>query len=91
MKKYFMVKETYERTESGKSWKKQPVEIERKQVDEEYYNNIFNKSTLSFFRSLGGTERVTKGYTIEGYIPVQLTSISPKKETKIIRKFTPVR
>lgn len=91
MKKYFMVKETYERTESGKSWKKQPVEVERKEVNEEYYNNIFNKSTLSFFRGLGGTERVTKGYTIEGYIPVQLTSISPEKETKIIRKFTPIR
>ena len=91
MKRYFMVKETYVKTESGKSWKKQPAEVERIEVDEEYYNNIFNKSTLEFFKGLGGTERITKGYTIEGYIPVQLTSISPCKDTKIIRRFTPVR
>ena len=91
MKKYFMVKETYVKTESGKNWKKQPVEVERLKVDEEYYNNIFNKSTLNFFKGLGGTERITKGYTIEGYIPVQLTSISPDKTTRIIRKFTPLR
>ena len=91
MKRYFMVKETYKRTEAGKKWGKQPAEVERVEVDEEYYNNIFNKSTLEFFKGLGGTERITKGYTIEGYIPVQLTSISPDKKTRIIRKFTPVR
>ena len=91
MKKYFMIKETYIRTEAGKKWGKQPAEVERLAVDEEYYNNIFNKSTLNFFKGLGGTERIMKGYTIEGYIPVQLTSISPDKTTKIIRKFTPLR
>ena len=40
MKKYFMVKETYIRTEVGKKWGKQPAEVERIEVDEEYYNNI---------------------------------------------------
>ena len=42
-------------------------------------------------RSLGGFERVIKGYNCEGYVPVELISISPDRSTKIVRHFTPVR
>ena len=44
-------------------------------------------SSIPFFRDLGGSERVTKGYTVAGYIPVELSSISPNRETKIVRSF----
>lgn len=87
--KFFMVQETYNRTESGKSWKSKPSEIKREEISINQYVNIFN--SVEFFRNLGGYERVTKGYTCEGYIPVQLTSTSPDKKTKIIRKFTPIK
>ena len=75
----------YERTSSGKSWKKNPVESNKSIINSENFKNII--SSIPFFRNLGGYERVTKGYTIAGYIPVELNSISPDKETKIIRKF----
>ena len=55
----------------------------------ENYANIFN--SIEFFKNLGGYEKVTKTYTINGYIPTMLTSISPDKQTKIIRKFAFVR
>ena len=89
MKKYFMKVETYERTASGKSWKSKPVSAGKAEITEEEYKNIIG--SVSFFRNLGGYERVIKGYTCEGYIPVRLISISPNKETKIIRYFTPLR
>ena len=89
MKKYFMKAERYERTESGKNWKSKPVKVERTEITKEEYKNIIE--SVSFFRSLGGYERITKSYTCEGYIPVRLISISPDKDTKIIRYFTPVR
>ena len=77
--------EKYERTSSGKSWKKNPVETNKSIINSENFKNII--SSIPFFRNLGGSERVTKGYTIIGYIPVELSSISPEKKTKIVRKF----
>ena len=80
-----LITERYERTSSGKSWKKNPVEINKSIINSENLKNII--SSIPFFRNLGGSERVTKGYTIAGFIPVELSSISPDKETKIVRKF----
>ena len=39
-------------------------------------------SSISFFK-----DRIEKNYTPAGYITTKLTSISPDKEIKIIRKF----
>ena len=39
-------------------------------------------SSISFFK-----DRIEKNYTTAGYIVTKLTSISPDKEIKIIRKF----
>ena len=89
MKKYFMKVEEYGRTESGKSWKSKPCKTYNEKIEEYQYEWIFN--SVKFFRKLGGSERITKGYTCEGYIPVRLTSISPDKTKKIIRYFTPLR
>ena len=83
--KITLTTERYERTSSGKSWKKNPVESNKSIINSENFKNII--SSIPFFRNLGGSERVTKGYTIAGYIPVELSSISPDKETKIIRRF----
>ena len=83
--KITLTTERYERTSSGKSWKKNPVESSEEVINSENLKNII--SSIPFFRNLGGSERVTKGYTIAGYIPVELSSTSPDKKTKIVRKF----
>ena len=83
--KITLITKKYERTSSGKSWKKNPVETNEEVISPEEFENII--SGISFSRSLGGFERVTKGYTIAGYIPKQVTSISPDKEVKIVRSF----
>ena len=83
--KYELTTKTYERTESGKSWKSNPTETEITTIDQKEYNNIFSKETQAFFRSLGGYERASKSYTNAGYIVTKLTSISPDKTTKIVR------
>ena len=75
----------YERTSSGKSWKKDPVETNEEVISPKKFELII--SSIPFFRDLGGSERVTKGYTVAGYIPVELSSISPSRETKIVRSF----
>ena len=83
--KYELTTKTFERTESGKSWKSNPTEIEITTIDQETYDNIFSKKTQAFFRRLGGYERASKSYTTAGYIVTSLTSISPDKTTKIVR------
>ena len=83
--KYELTTKTFKRTESGKSWKSNPTEIEITTIDQETYDNIFSKKTQAFFRGLGGYERASKSYTNAGYIVTRLTSISPNKTTKIVR------
>ena len=83
--KITLTTERYEKTSSGKSWKKNPVKTNEEVISPEEFENII--SSIPFFRNLGGFERVTKGYTIAGYIPVELSSISPDRKTKIVRKF----
>jgi len=39
-------------------------------------------SSIGFFR-----DRVEQSYTFAGYIPMRLTSVSPDREIKIVRKF----
>ena len=83
--KITLITKKYERTSSGKSWKKNPVEIDEEIISPKKFELII--SSIPFFRDLGGSERVTKGYTVAGYIPVELSSISPSRETKIVRSF----
>ena len=83
--KITLITKKYERTSSGKSWKKNPVETEEEVISPKKFELII--SSIPFFRDLGGSERVTKGYTVAGYIPVELSSISPSRETKIVRSF----
>ena len=83
--KITLITKRYEKTSSGKSWKKNPVETDEEVISPKKFELII--SSIPFFRDLGGSERVTKGYTVAGYIPVELSSISPSRETKIIRSF----
>ena len=83
--KITLITKRYERTSSGKSWKKNPVETNEEVISPKKFELII--SSIPFFRDLGGSERVTKGYTVAGYIPVELSSISPSRETKIVRSF----
>ena len=83
--KITLITKRYEKTSSGKSWKKNPVETNKEVISPKKFELII--SSIPFFRDLGGSERVTKGYTIAGYIPVELSSISPSRETKIVRSF----
>ena len=71
--KITLTTERYEKTNRGKSWKKDPVESSKEIISPENFKNII--SSIPFFRDLGGSERVTKGYTVAGYIPVELSSI----------------
>ena len=83
--KITLITKKYEKTRSGKSWRKNPVETNEEIITPKKFELII--SSIPFFRNLGGSERVTKGYTVAGYIPVELSSISPSRETKIVRSF----
>lgn len=58
-----------------------------KEITKEEHDLITNEDTVKWFRRLGGSETVTKGYTYEGYLVVKLVSTSPDKESKTIREF----
>ena len=61
------------------------TETKKTEVNTEFYLNTFE--AVPFFRNLGGYERITKAYTKRGLIPVEVVSISPDKNTKIVRTF----
>lgn len=69
---------------AGRSWKL--AEVVEENISKECYLNIINST--KFFRSLGGFERLTKGYTYVGFVPTSLNSISPDRKEKIVRSFT---
>tara|TARA_R110002050_G_scaffold289725_1_gene442658 strand:- start:401 stop:670 length:270 start_codon:yes stop_codon:yes gene_type:complete len=51
------------------------------------YYNLTKDDTLKWFRRLGGSETAERSYTCRGYNVTKLTSTSPNREIKIIRKF----
>lgn len=67
----------------GKKWALSETEIDT--VDLKTIKMI--EDSVGFFRRLGGTETLIKGYTCAGYNPVKLTSTSPDKTAKTVRKF----
>lgn len=73
----------------GSKWHEKTEEKTVETVPGNYYMNMID--AIPFFRNLGGSERVQMGYTLAGYIPTQLSSISPDGKEKILRKFKPVQ
>lgn len=74
--------ETTRYAKRGTRW----IEISKttENITAEYYMNIFD--AVPFFRRLGGSERVTMSYTYQGYLPVEVSSISPDRKEKIVRR-----
>lgn len=82
--------EHYTRTASGKSWKSQPDDIERRVYTPEQYTNFvtaapwFNKFFATDFNGNKTKARCTirRGYTCAGYLPTGSTNTSPDGENQ---------
>ena len=53
---------------------------ETKVISAEYFGNVL--TAVLFFN-----DRIEKGYTMAGYLPVKLTAVSPDKKTRVIREY----
>lgn len=54
-----------------------------KEISVERYNNMTSKESIKFFKSLGGTEKVTR----KGGRVVKLVSTSPSGDLRTVRTF----
>ena len=72
----------YERNTVNSRWKE--TEKETETISAECYMNIIEATP--FFKRCG-SEKVYKGYSLVGYIPLEIVTISPCKTEKIVRKF----
>ena len=93
--------ETYSRTESGKSWRTKPDTTETetlpwdrrdtKSVTDPYgedkHRKLTGPDTLRWFRRIGGSEHAERSYTPVGFIVTRLTSTSPDRTIRKVRKF----
>lgn len=59
------------------------IDVEEREISVEQYNNMTSKESIKFFRSLGGTEKVTRRY---GRV-TKLVSTSPSGKSRTIRTF----
>jgi len=82
-----ITQETLYKKDKVKGWFVNNKETETREISESEYNLLTNEDTLKYFRQLGGAETVKRNYTIAGYKIVYLSSISPDKKLKIVRKF----
>lgn len=92
MENYFgyritMRKETYTRTKSGKSWKTKPDTIETETVSKEFYDNYIGSCTFFNNFGYGASCRKYYGYSYIGYIPINVVTVSPYREKKIVAWF----
>lgn len=78
---------TYSRTDSGKSWKRKPDEVRREVIDADFYSNFI--VSIDWFNSWGDGAycRGERNYTIAGYIPTKVTTVSPHRATKQVDTF----
>ena len=86
--KITMIEETYSRTDSGRYWKNKPDETETRIIDRTQYENITDDKTCQWFRRLGGSETKQYTYTKYGYLCYCLSSCSPDREIKRVRRFS---
>jgi DNA gyrase/topoisomerase IV subunit B len=61
---------------------------ETKEVTQEQYDLTTNDYTCKWFRRLGGSETKQMGSTFLGYVCTKLTSVSPDRQTKIVREYS---
>ena len=63
------------------------VSTETQEVTREQHRNATEDGTVKYFRRLGGSETVERGYTSQGYNVVKLTSTDPSRTKKTIREY----
>lgn len=61
---------------------------ETMEVTQEQHDLTTNDDTCKWFRRLGGSETKQMGYTFLGYVCTKLTSVSPDRQTKIVREYS---
>lgn len=71
---------------NGSKWEEASSRSEM--VNYLHYMNVVDPRTIQFFKNLGGYEKVNKGYTCKGYLPIEVISISPDRTEKTVYKFT---
>ena len=79
--------ETYSRTASGKNWKSKPDSVKTEVVDAEFYTNYI--TSIPFFDcfGFGAYCKAEQGYTVAGYLPTKIISVSPFHEVKKVTRF----
>jgi hypothetical protein len=97
-----ITRESYSRTDSGKSWRSKPDETEiesfpwfggdfaslsGERYGEDVHHKITDSDTLWWFRRIGGSEHAERSYTPVGYIVTRLVSTNPDRTLRIVRKF----
>ena len=78
--------ERYNSTDSKKSWKRKPYEVEKLVYSPKEYTNYI--TSIPFWNGFcGGTCRGYENTTVAGYLPTRVVTISPYRDTKIITTF----
>lgn len=63
------------------------TDVTTEEVTEQQHRNATSDDTCKWFRRLGGSEHVTRGYTAAGYKVIQLISTSPNRQIKKIIEY----
>ena len=79
--------ETYSCTKSGR-WRKNPEEVTIETVSAEHYTNYV--TAVPFFNNFGNGAycRAYWNYCMAGYLPTEIITVSPGRDTKIVTYFT---
>lgn len=78
--------ETYSCTKSGK-WRKNPDSVAMEKVSAEHYTNYV--TAVPFFNNFGHGAycRAHWNYCIAGYLPTEIVTVSPGRDTKVVTYF----
>lgn len=69
----------------GRTWKK--VAEKTSKINFVFYCNVIAPETIRFFRNLGGIETVKRNYTKAGYLPTEIISTSPDRQSQTRRSY----
>ena len=61
--------------------------VESNEVTQKQHDLTTNDDTCKGFRRIGGSETKQMNYTCLGYVCTKLTSISPDRQTKVVREY----
>lgn len=79
-------REHYTRTDSGKSWKSKPYEVEVQHLSQAKYETMTSDREIRFWKGIGGC-RVSRNYTPIGYVVTSMTMTSPSGSEKTYETF----